>query len=112
MVEAAVGKGVIETDTAVYDREGAPVLGIALGRTADGSRFLADLPLQTQLLESFVASEQVGCEGRLLRREGKTIFDPAQPAGSILHEQVVRVEAFSDSGVLRPICEEARTTPT
>jgi len=77
LAEAPEGKGVVEAYTVVYDREGAPERGIVLGQTADDKRFLANTPGDRSLLEDFVNIEEIGREGRLSVREGKTVFEPA-----------------------------------
>jgi acetyl-CoA C-acetyltransferase len=76
-VEEASGRGVIETYTVLYDREGAPQRGIVLGRQTDGRRFVANTPGDRGLLEGFVAAEQIGREGTLSQRDGDNVFDPA-----------------------------------
>jgi len=43
-VEDATGKAMLETSTALYDRDGAPTHGVAIVRTADGARALARVP--------------------------------------------------------------------
>ncbi|MBW1688553.1 MAG: acetyl-CoA acetyltransferase, partial [Deltaproteobacteria bacterium] len=60
-----------------YDREGAPERGIVLGRNAEGRRFVANTPADRELLETFVATEQIGREGTLRQEEGRNVFDPA-----------------------------------
>ena len=77
VVQEAVGRGRIEAYTVRFDREGAPARGIALGRLDDGRRFIANTPEDRQLLEAFVASEQVGRAGRLSQRDGRNCFEPA-----------------------------------
>lgn len=74
-VEAA-GVGTVEAYTALYDREGAPAKGIVLGRTEDGRRFLAHTPDDRELLESFVAEEQVGSRGQLRFADERNRFEP------------------------------------
>ena len=61
----------------LYDRDGAPVRGIALGSTEEGRRFVANTPDDRELLEAFAAAEQVGREGRLRHEDGLNLFDPA-----------------------------------
>jgi acetyl-CoA C-acetyltransferase len=70
------GRGRLETYTVLFDREGAPYRGIAVGRMRDGRRFLANTPDDRDLLESFAARENVGREGGLYERGGRHIFDP------------------------------------
>lgn len=43
-VENATGKAVLETHTALYDRDGAPTHGVAIVRTTEGARALARVP--------------------------------------------------------------------
>ncbi len=73
----ARGSATIETYTVIYDRQGAPERGIVLGRSDEGKRFLANTPPDRDLLESFVAREQVGRTGQLTDRNGQTCFEPA-----------------------------------
>ena len=72
----ATGKGTIEAYTVTYDRDGKPTRGIVLGRTESDRRFLANTPSDIDLLNCFVADEQVGVTGKLIQVEGKTIFHP------------------------------------
>jgi len=77
VIEEVAGPGALETYTVLFDRSGAPVRGIVLGRTRAGDRFLANLPEDRSLLETFTASEQVGCRGSLSSDSGRCVFDPA-----------------------------------
>jgi acetyl-CoA C-acetyltransferase len=74
--EEAAGEGVLETYTVVHARSGAPERGIAVGRLADGRRFLAELPGDRDVLESFEAREGVGRAGRVAHRDGRNRFEP------------------------------------
>ncbi len=74
--DPAEGRATLETYTVIYDRDGAPERGIVLGRTAEGRRFVANTPEDRELLETFVATEQVGREGTLRQEEGRNVFDP------------------------------------
>ena len=76
VAEEASGRGTAETYTVLYDRDGAPTLGIVLGRLQDGRRFIANTPEDRDLLESFVGAEQVGREGDLAHVGGLNRFDP------------------------------------
>jgi acetyl-CoA C-acetyltransferase len=67
---------VLETYTVVHDRAGAPERGIAVGRLSDGRRFLAWLPQDRSLLETFLAREEVGRRGRVQHRDGRNRFEP------------------------------------
>ena len=72
----ASGRGRVETYTVLYDREGAPVRGIVLGRLEDDRRFLANTPDDRGFLEDFVAEEAVGRRGRLDFVDGRNVFTP------------------------------------
>ncbi|MBD3648302.1 MAG: acetyl-CoA acetyltransferase [Pseudomonadales bacterium] len=72
----AVGQGTVEAYTVLYDREGKPDRGIVLGRTAEGSRFLANTPDEVAFLEAFAAKEQVGTTGTLNKMDERIVFDP------------------------------------
>jgi acetyl-CoA C-acetyltransferase len=72
----AVGRGCVEAYTVLYDREGAPSRGIVLGRDGRGERFLANTRTDRDLLEAFVAAEQVGSQGRLSQEGGLCRFEP------------------------------------
>jgi acetyl-CoA C-acetyltransferase len=74
--EEAEGEGALETYTVTYDRSGAPERGIAVGRLGDGRRFLAHVPEDRAVLESFVAQEEVGRRGRVSHRDGRNRFEP------------------------------------
>lgn len=69
--------GTVETYTVLFDREGAPVRGIALARLADGRRVVANTPSDRALLEAFAAREQIGRPGRLRPGEGIQLFEPS-----------------------------------
>jgi acetyl-CoA C-acetyltransferase len=75
--EPAEGDAVLETYTVLFDRDGAPVRGIALGRTAAGRRFVANTPDERAFLEDFVAVENVGRRGRVRCVDGRNRFEPA-----------------------------------
>jgi len=64
LVAAADGPATVETYTVSYDREGAPQLGIVIGRLDDGRRFIANVPADDRaLLESMTEREFVGARG-------------------------------------------------
>jgi acetyl-CoA C-acetyltransferase len=75
--EPAEGRATLETYTVLFDREGAPARGIALGRTEAGRRFLANTPDDSAFLEAFVAVENVGRRGRVRPVDGRNLFEPA-----------------------------------
>ena len=60
-----------------YERDAGPVRGVVVGRTGEGRRFVANTPADRQLLEDFVAVENVGRGGRLRHEDGVNVFDPA-----------------------------------
>lgn len=72
----AEGPAVLETYTVLYDREGAPQRGIAIGRLEGGERFLANTPGDRETLEAFAAREQVGRRGRVRVVSGRNLFEP------------------------------------
>jgi acetyl-CoA C-acetyltransferase len=74
--EPAEGAARLETYTVLYDRDGAPARGIAIGRTQAGRRFVANTPDDRALLEAFAAAEQVGRPGRVRHEDGRNLFEP------------------------------------
>jgi acetyl-CoA C-acetyltransferase len=71
------GAATIETYTVLYDRDGAPVRGLVIGRLDDGRRFLAATPDDRVVLEGLTARESVGLRGRVFTDGGLGRFDPA-----------------------------------
>lgn len=72
------GNAAVETYTVIFDREGAPELGIVIGRLADGSRFIANTPGDRELLESMTLHEVAGTSGRVaVAEDGRNVFTPA-----------------------------------
>src|SRR5262249_58570940 len=71
------GDGTIETYTVVHGRDGAAERGVAIGLLADGRRFVAALPRERAVLETFEAAEQVGRRGRIRTTDGLSVFDPS-----------------------------------
>lgn len=71
------GKGIIETFTVVHAREGVR-MGIVIGRTEDGVRFVANLPTEERLLLDLEARDPVGHSGTVgPSPDGKTnLFVP------------------------------------
>jgi len=72
----ARGPGTLEAYTVLFDREGQPARGIALGRTQAGERFLANTPDDRASLEAILASEAVGRIGKLSSHDGHNRFEP------------------------------------
>jgi acetyl-CoA C-acetyltransferase len=71
------GRGTIEAYTVQFDREGAPYRGIMIGTTDQGTRFIANAPFERDTLEDLVASEAIGLDGTLTKKDELTIFSPA-----------------------------------
>lgn len=71
------GEATIETYTVVFDREGAPAIGIVIGRLDDGRRFLANTPADRTLLEGLVAEEAIGRRGTVTAGDPVNRFVPA-----------------------------------
>ncbi|MFM8409151.1 MAG: acetyl-CoA acetyltransferase [Alphaproteobacteria bacterium] len=59
------GDATIETSTVAFDRDGAPMRGIVIGRLVDGRRFLANTPPDRDVMESLTTRETVGTRGRV-----------------------------------------------
>lgn len=59
-----VGEGTIETYTVVHRREGYR-MGIVYGRDADGRRFVANTPEDSETLAAMEMTEQIGRKGRV-----------------------------------------------
>src|SRR5262245_12189980 len=77
VVREPSGVGSVETYTVLYDRDGAPMRGVVIGRLDDGRRFLAGTPDDRVVLEGLVAREAVGLRGRVSTVEGLGRFQPA-----------------------------------
>ena len=60
-----------------HGRDGAPERGIVIGRLADGTRFLANLPRDPALLAAVERDEQVGRRGTVHAENGTNRFDPS-----------------------------------
>jgi len=64
LAAAADGPATVETYTISYDREGAPQLGIVIGRLEDGRRCIANVPADDRsLLDTMTSREFVGARG-------------------------------------------------
>jgi acetyl-CoA C-acetyltransferase len=74
--EEPSGDATVETYTVVFGREGAPELGIVIGQTDDGTRFIANTPSDRALLESMTSTEMVGARGTVTSGD-TNIFTPA-----------------------------------
>jgi acetyl-CoA C-acetyltransferase len=69
-------RGRIETYTVLHDAASEPVLGIVLGRTDEGLRFIANLPDDPAELRSFTDTEGIGRTGRITSAAGRNRFRP------------------------------------
>ena len=75
--EAYRGAGTIETYTVIYDRVGAPDFGIVVGRSPEGTRFLARVPASDAATIAFLTSgdaEPVGSAGEAVDGKGGLTF--------------------------------------
>lgn len=61
----ANGGATVETYTVIFGREGEPEQGIVIGRLANGTRFIANTPADSDLLWSMTREEQIGEKGRV-----------------------------------------------
>jgi acetyl-CoA C-acetyltransferase len=77
LVAQPSGAATVETYTVIFDREGAPELGIVIGRDAEDRRFIANTPPDRGLMESMTRREFIGTRGRAGQSpEGTNIFSP------------------------------------
>ncbi len=77
VIEEPKGAATIETYTVVHGREGY-MMGIVVGRDAEGSRFVANTPTDEATLAGLEAKEAVGRTGTVSRSEdgSRNIFVP------------------------------------
>ena len=77
LVEQPDGPATIETYTVMHGREGAPELGIVVGRLADGRRFIANVAGDAAVLAGMTQREMVGAGGRARHdaSSGKNLFE-------------------------------------
>jgi acetyl-CoA C-acetyltransferase len=71
------GSATVETYTVLFDRDGAPLRGLVIGRLDDDRRFLASFPDDRQVLDALTSREGVGVRGRVATIDGLGRFDPA-----------------------------------
>jgi acetyl-CoA C-acetyltransferase len=74
---APSGRGIVETYTIAYGRDGGPERGTVLGRLDGGERFVARLPDDRTLLDACTRSEAIGLRGRVTCEDGVGRFLPA-----------------------------------
>jgi acetyl-CoA C-acetyltransferase len=76
--ETPSGPATVETYTVIFDRDGAPELGIVFGRDAEGRRFIANAPGDRRTLESMTKHEFIGTKGTAAQSEdGRNVFSPS-----------------------------------
>lgn len=63
------GKGVIETYTIIYSKDGHPSYAVIYGKTDEGLRFIAQTPTDTDIFNALSAQNQVGKTVRLKHDE-------------------------------------------
>jgi acetyl-CoA C-acetyltransferase len=74
MLEAASGKGVVESYMLFHDRRGLPTGGVAVGRLEDQSRFLARVEEDPELLRSMMTEEFIGKSGKVRREKDLNVL--------------------------------------
>ncbi|NKB32875.1 MAG: acetyl-CoA acetyltransferase [Pseudomonadales bacterium] len=75
--EAPAGPALIETYTVCFVK-GSPDKGIVIGRLTDsGQRFVANTPVDQDLLTGMTISEQIGRPGTVSNNDGMNLFIPA-----------------------------------
>ncbi|MCF4167247.1 acetyl-CoA acetyltransferase [Zavarzinia compransoris] len=72
----AEGAARIETYTVVHGRDGAPYMGIVIGRLEDGRRFVANTPGDADVLDLMLDGEAIGRKGKVTTSGGQNTFDP------------------------------------
>lgn len=72
----AEGAAKVETYTVVHGRDGAPYMGIVIGRLEDGRRFVANTPADADVLDLMLDGEAIGRKGKVTTSGGQNIFDP------------------------------------
>jgi acetyl-CoA C-acetyltransferase len=75
VVDQANGRARIESYTVFYDRGGAPLRGVAIGRLEGGDRFIANTAEDRQVLEDLLSREAVGREGRVSQRGERNFLE-------------------------------------
>jgi len=76
--ETPSGAATVETYTVIFNRDGAPELGIVFARDAEGRRFIANTPGDRRTLESMTKHEFIGAKGTATQAEdGRNVFSPS-----------------------------------
>jgi acetyl-CoA C-acetyltransferase len=71
----ASGAASVETYTVFHDRDG-PAGGIVIGRTSNGTRFMANTPNDPGLLEDIESREFIGAVGTVSNDGTRNVFVP------------------------------------
>ncbi len=79
--KSPTGKAVIETYTVASGRNGAPNLGIVIGRLGDPAdpnamRFIANTPVDPSLLKSMMETDYLGAQGTVSQNGDTNLFIP------------------------------------
>lgn len=82
LVETANGDAVIETYSVGFDRNGEPDLGLVVGRLGEASdpmapRFIAQTPLDAELLRTMTSQDCLGAPGRVANDGRLNVFRPS-----------------------------------
>ena len=75
--ETPAGPAEIETYTVGYGRDNAPAGGTMIGRLEEGTRFVAMLPRDAELLTTMTRQDMIGTQGMVSQVEGLNLFVPA-----------------------------------
>lgn len=70
------GRATIETFTVAHGQDGAPNLGIVIGRLPDGARFVANTPAERTILEGLMKGGAIGSTGRVRTDGRRNLFEP------------------------------------
>jgi len=76
VIEEVSGNAEVETYMLFHDRQGQVVGGVVIGRLDGGSRFLAKLPRDMDILNAWMNQEFIGKKGRVFQRGDFNIFEP------------------------------------
>jgi acetyl-CoA C-acetyltransferase len=73
------GEATVEAYTVAFGQDGEPEQGIVIGRLAGGERFIANTPVDRELMLSMTREEFVGHKGSVRHDSatGRNVFEPA-----------------------------------
>lgn len=69
------GRGMVETHTVMFGRNGQPEQGLVLGKLDSGRRFVAHTQEDTALLEQMTREDPIGKRGRVTRQNATYLFE-------------------------------------